>query len=342
MEDKVEQTLRLTRELIRESRYEEAWQALWALSGNQKGLFMAAQIYFHQGAPEKHLEWISRFRQTNNRRRALQASLDFLWREDREEFLPEIYQYIGEQYLELDEVESALEYLSNSARLDPQRWQTQLALGQALKKKELHPEALAAFQIVLRLTQVQHPLVHHETSLWLAQFDHLEGGAAEGYQNPDKPAEASLEVARAQPEAEDLTTIGRLYSELGRYQEADLEFRTILRSDLSHIPALLGLGRVSLATGKWREAMLCFQRILHIEPLNRISSEHLAEVYLQKNMPDEAIKHYSWTAQGYLEDGQREQAVRIYRLVLTLDPCHPEALRQLVQLGEQPDPSRDS
>jgi len=131
------------------------------------------------------------------------------------------------------------------------------------------------------------------------------------------------------------TVTGQLYFELGRYEEAELEFRTILRKDLCHLGALMGLGRVCQATGNWRDAALCFRRILSIDPAQTLASEHLAEVYALQNSPTEAIKNYLWAAEGYLDSGQWGEAGRIYKQVLGLDPAHPTARSQLADLDQR-------
>lgn len=213
-------------------------------------------------------------------------------------------------------------------------WKTVLEL------KPVHPKAAES------LHQLQFLLDPLSTARTLLAQGDLGGAAREivrrlaRHPEDGQALELRSQCLRAlepgNPHPPDPLTIGQLYFELGRYAEAELEFRTILRKDLNHLSALFGLGRVCQASGNWREAALCFRRIQSIDPTHWMACEHLAEVYLQQNAPQDAIKSYLWAAQGYLDADQRSQALRIYQLVLELDSSHPTARRQLADLEDPP------
>lgn len=126
-----------------------------------------------------------------------------------------------------------------------------------------------------------------------------------------------------------LLTLGNIYVQLGRFNEAEQEYRSALRQNLNDEGALFALGSVCQLKGQWRDAILAFNRILTLNPDVVEAQERLGELFQQQSMQGEAVKHYLLAAQGRFEAGEREQAVRLYQVVLGLDPVNPVAVREL-------------
>jgi tetratricopeptide (TPR) repeat protein len=91
--------------------------------------------------------------------------------------------------------------------------------------------------------------------------------------NLERAAEAFRRLKLILPDdAGILLTLGNIYVDLKRYNEAEQEFRSILRHNLNHEEALLALGRVCQLKCQWRDAILAFNRILNINP-NEITAK---------------------------------------------------------------------
>jgi tetratricopeptide (TPR) repeat protein len=66
--------------------------------------------------------------------------------------------------------------------------------------------------------------------------------------------------------AEAPARMGRIYAELGQFDEASEAFQRALDRDADDIDSLIGLGRVELATGKPTEAIARFDEAIEIDP----------------------------------------------------------------------------
>lgn len=123
-----------------------------------------------------------------------------------------------------------------------------------------------------------------------------------------------------------------LYLELGRLHESEQELRGVLRQNLNHEGALMLLGEVSQLKGQGRDACLAFNRLISLNPERWDALEKMAEVLQSQGLISDAIRHYLQSAEGYLAQGRREQAVRPLRHLLALDPDHPGAVSHLATL----------
>ncbi|CAN0318800.1 unnamed protein product, partial [Phaeothamnion confervicola] len=152
--------------------------------------------------------------------------------------------------------------------------------------------------------------------------------------NLEKAAEAFRRMKVIVPDDPGvLLTLGNLYVDLKRYNEAEQEYRSILRHNLNHEEALLALGRVCQLKKQFRDAILAFNRILSINPDEVTAKEKLGELYQAQGLSSESIKNYLSAAQSYLEFEERDKAIRLFQIVLGLDPANPTACRELTNLG---------
>ncbi len=130
-----------------------------------------------------------------------------------------------------------------------------------------------------------------------------------------------------------LFTLGNIYVTLGRLNEAETEFRQILRHDLNHLDALMALGNVCQQKGQFRDAILAFNKILSTNPHETIAKEKLGELYHAQGSAVDAIKQYLAAAQAYSQVEEEQKSIRLYKRVLALDPTNPTASRELTNLG---------
>jgi len=149
-----------------------------------------------------------------------------------------------------------------------------------------------------------------------------------------KAAEAFKRMKVAHSEDQELLfTLGNLYFKLGKLDDAESEYRAILRYNLNNLEVLIALGCVCQQKGNFQDAKLAFRKILSINPQDIIAKEKLGEIFQAENQLSEAIKNYLAAAHSYQLGGEAEKATKLYRRVLVLDPTNPTATRELTNLG---------
>jgi tetratricopeptide (TPR) repeat protein len=88
------------------------------------------------------------------------------------------------------------------------------------------------------------------------------------------------------------STIGILFSQQGRLDDAADQFRRALALDPSHAEACNNLGNILLQQGKLEEAVECYRKALQMRPKYADAQNNLGLVLLQKGRLDEAIGHF--------------------------------------------------
>jgi len=157
-----------------------------------------------------------------------------------------------------------------------------------------------------------------------------------------KAAEAFKRMKVAHSEDQDLLfTLGNLYFKLGKLDDAESEYRAILRYNLNNMEVLIALGCVCQQKGNFQDAKLAFRKILSINPQDIIAKEKLGEIFQAENQISEAIKNYLAAAHSYQLGGEPERAIKLYRRVLLLDPTNPTATRELTNLGVSFEPENE-
>ena len=125
--------------------------------------------------------------------------------------------------------------------------------------------------------------------------------------NIDKDTEVALRVERA-----------TLLAQMGRNLEARTDYLRVVELEPSHLPNLLGLGKLLVSTGKRKAAEMVYAEAVKFHPQDIVCRVNLGSVLLEGDKPALARMHY-------------EEALRI-------DPELPQAhggmYYALMQLGE--------
>ena len=152
--------------------------------------------------------------------------------------------------------------------------------------------------------------------------------------NIAKAAEAYRRMKVVQSDdPEVLLTLGRLYTELGRLDEAEQEFRSVLRHDLDHEQALLQLGLVCQLKGRFRSGILAFNKVLQNNPNLVVAKRKLGELHHSQGMMTEAVDFFLQAAQGHLEGDKKDDAIECFQIVLSVDENNASAQQGLTNLG---------
>jgi tetratricopeptide (TPR) repeat protein len=152
--------------------------------------------------------------------------------------------------------------------------------------------------------------------------------------NIAKAAEAYRRMKVVQSDdPEVLLTLGRLYTELGKLDEAEQEFRSVLRHDLDHEQALLQLGLVCQLKGRFRSGILAFNKVLQNNPNLVIAKRKLGELHHSQGMMTEAVDFFLQAAQGHLEADVKDEAIECFQIVLSVDENNAPAQQGLTNLG---------
>lgn len=130
-----------------------------------------------------------------------------------------------------------------------------------------------------------------------------------------------------------LLEYGETFLELDRLDEAEEQFRAVLRLDLENLTALLRLGQVCFCKGLFRNGILALSKALQLDPdcagAHRLLGDTLAASADLKS----ALEKYHRAAQLYIEIGQPQKAAEVFRSMLKHDPHNSEALSGLMVLG---------
>ena len=130
-----------------------------------------------------------------------------------------------------------------------------------------------------------------------------------------------------------LMTLGNLYYILGRYSEAQTEYRTIFQHDMTNREAFMAFGFASQKLGKPRDALLGFNKVIQMDPTDALALEKIGEINQDNNGISEAVKYYLNSANNYMQVGENESAIKLYQRVLKLDSANSTANRELTTLG---------
>lgn len=129
-------------------------------------------------------------------------------------------------------------------------------------------------------------------------------------------------------DAQSFLELGDLYVKLERYQDADQQFRAVLRNDLSNREALLRVADVSVRRQQWRDATMVYQRLITLCADDAEAHYGLGRIYQQQGMASDAIKHLLMAGLACVDDN-KDRARACFETVLKLDPANGVAARQI-------------
>ncbi|WP_447980225.1 tetratricopeptide repeat protein [Candidatus Nitrospira bockiana] len=89
------------------------------------------------------------------------------------------------------------------------------------------------------------------------------------------------------------------------------------------------LGKLYLRDGRVREALAVYRKIVALDPTSLASRQRLAELCLQENQRDEAIKAYFQLGKEAVAQGHIDQARKAYETILKLDAGNAKAAKLL-------------
>jgi tetratricopeptide (TPR) repeat protein len=123
--------------------------------------------------------------------------------------------------------------------------------------------------------------------------------------------------------------LGDLYIKMGRLQEADQQFRTVLRQDINNREALLRIANVSTLRSQFRDAAMVYNRLLSADSEDLEARHGLGRVYKMQGMQQDAIKHLLMAGLASLESGDKGRAAECFGAVLEIDPENRIAVNQM-------------
>jgi tetratricopeptide (TPR) repeat protein len=91
----------------------------------------------------------------------------------------------------------------------------------------------------------------------------------------------------------------------------------------------LTLSKLYLKDGRTREALAVYRKIVDLDPTNLNARQRLAELCLQENFRDDAVKAYFHLGKECVAQEQIEQAIKAYKTILKIDPGNAKAERLL-------------
>ncbi|HEX3203351.1 MAG TPA: tetratricopeptide repeat protein [Nitrospiraceae bacterium] len=91
----------------------------------------------------------------------------------------------------------------------------------------------------------------------------------------------------------------------------------------------LTLSKLYLKDGRMRDALAVYRKVVDLDPTNLVTRQRLAELCLQENLRDEAIKAYFHLGKECVAQHEIEQAKKAYQAILKLDPGNARADRLL-------------
>jgi len=143
-------------------------------------------------------------------------------------------------------------------------------------------------------------------------------------------------------------TLGQVYKEEGRLEDASQELRTAVSLDPQHSQALSTLGMLKLDQGSLAEAAENFKRAINISSSNSTAHFGLGSVYLRQGQVDDAIKELntslyqfpnSWPVRmalgdAYAQQGNQVAAIKEYQLSILIKPENAQPYLKISDIRE--------
>ncbi|MBI2570651.1 MAG: tetratricopeptide repeat protein [Candidatus Schekmanbacteria bacterium] len=112
--------------------------------------------------------------------------------------------------------------------------------------------------------------------------------------------------------------LGQLYAQQGLSREAAEHFKFV--------------GDKFAERGEVRKALDTYRQVVNLDPENLGIRYRLAELYYRESFVDDAVLEYINIAAGLVKRGSHDEAMRVYRRAVSLNPEHPQAIKALATL----------
>ncbi|MFN8608291.1 MAG: tetratricopeptide repeat protein [Vulcanimicrobiota bacterium] len=283
----------------------EAQAVLGLFTASLQSLWQAVEVCEQTGQIDKGLEVIARILDLKpHHEQALQKRIDLLFANQRNPEGVAFSRELAQWFIENDHVDTAIKLLLRSFQLRPDDMELTLVLAEAYLTNGQMREATGLFRQV-----IPHYL---EAQDW------------------EKAAGIMRRLSLMDPkDPKNFMEMGELYIKLEKYQEADQQFRAVLRIDLNHREALLKIAEVSLLRKLFRDASMVYNRLITLSSDDAEAHEGLGLVYKGQGMQADASKHLLMAGLAYAEKEVKEKAHRCFAAVLEIDPANNIAARQM-------------
>lgn len=237
-----------------------------------------------------------------------QQRIDLLFRHAQTEKAIFYSRQLAQQYQAQDEGEKAIQLLVRSFQLKPDDMELISILAEAYLAHGLLREATGMFrQILPRLIDQ-------------GQFE--------------KAVNVLRRLTVVNPkDVQTFMELGDVYLRQEKLQEAEQQFRAVLRLDLQHREALFQVAKICALRKQFRDSTLIYQRILSTDPEDTQAHYALGQVYKEQGMPQEAVKHLLMGGLASFEKEDKELARSCFESVLSIEPENPIASRQMKVLA---------
>ena len=283
----------------------ETQAVLGSLTSCVQTLWQAVEVCEQTAQIDLGLEIIGRILELRpHHEMALQKRIDLLFANQRNQEGVSFSRDSAQWFLENDHVETAIKLLLRSFQIMPNDLELTLVLAEAYLTNGQMREATGLFRQV-----IPHYL---EAQDW------------------EKAAGILRRLSLMDPkEPRNFLEMGQLYIKLEKYQEADQQFRAVLRIDLNHREALLKIAEVSLLRKLFRDASMVYNRLITLSSDDAEAHEGLGLVFKGQGMQADASKHLLMAGLAYADKEVKEKAHRCFAAVLEIDPANNIASRQM-------------
>lgn len=161
-------------------------------------------------------------------------------------------------------------------------------------------------------------------------------------------AECNLALATDPNLPEAHYTLGRVFKEEGRLDQAEQSFLNAIRADKNYSDAYAGLGLVQLEGGRSAEAMSSFKQATALNTGNSTAHYGLGRALLQQGMADEAIKELNTSlyqfrnsapvhfelGKAYASQGNMVAAIKEFQETIRIKPESASAYIKIAEIRE--------
>lgn len=125
-----------------------------------------------------------------------------------------------------------------------------------------------------------------------------------------------------------------LYSRIGRYEDAVLEYRSCLRIRYDSRESLLGLARSLEMQSKYSDASLALRKIIAGDPRDAEAYGMLGDVYRAIENNIEAVRAYTNAASLYRDCHDYDDALELLQKILEIDSENGFAIREISNIKD--------